>query len=573
MSSPPHVLVVGGGSTGTGVARDAAMRGFDVTLVERGTLTAGTSGRMHGLLHSGGRYAVADRKSARECIAENRVLRSIASHCIEATGGLFVQRPEDDASYVDEKLAGLESCNIPTTELSGREALRREPALADDVVRALAVPDAAIDPFRLCVANAASAEAHGATVETHVRVTDLLVEDGRIVGARVDPDDSTGTATIRADHVVNATGAWAGQIAAMAGLDVPVRPSKGAMTVTNVRPVDTVINRCRPKGDADILVPHETTAILGTTDVAVEDPDDFREQRWEREMLIEELSDLVPALRDARTIRSFWGVRPLYDPSRGSGASETSDAGSSDDPTDVSRGFSVIDHARDDRPGLTTVVGGKLTTYRLMAEHVVDHLAGRFRIDAPCRTAEQALPGSEEPADLDAAMERFDLRSPVARRSADRLGSRTEAVLDTEGPNPVVCDCEAVTRAEIRNAIDQSADVEAVRIRTRAGMGTCQGGFCGHRIAAEFRAATDDGRARAALATFREERWRGQRHECAGEQLEQAMITYAMHAMTMNHDRDRPVPDAMAVESFDGGPPDSSSDGRTDSRREDDHGD
>ena len=91
-----EVLVIGGGSTGVGVARDAAMRGFSTILVERGDLATGTTGRFHGLLHSGGRYAVKDPQAARECIAENVVLRRIAADCIEDTGGLFVTTPIDD---------------------------------------------------------------------------------------------------------------------------------------------------------------------------------------------------------------------------------------------------------------------------------------------------------------------------------------------------------------------------------------------------------------------------------------------------------------------------------------------
>src|SRR5438876_10532000 len=90
------VLVIGGGSTGAGVARDAAMRGFSTILVDRGDLATGTTGRFHGLLHSGGRYVVKDPKAAEECIAENVVLRRIAADCIEDTGGLFVSTPLDD---------------------------------------------------------------------------------------------------------------------------------------------------------------------------------------------------------------------------------------------------------------------------------------------------------------------------------------------------------------------------------------------------------------------------------------------------------------------------------------------
>ncbi|WP_158853521.1 anaerobic glycerol-3-phosphate dehydrogenase subunit GlpA [Halorhabdus sp. CUG00001] len=556
MTSTPHVVVVGGGSTGVGIARDAAMRGFDVTLLEKGNLTHGTTGRMHGLLHSGGRYAVSDQESARECIEENMILRDIATHCVEDTGGLFVKRPEDTEEYYREKLEGLRECSIPATELTAAEARAQEPYLAKDIEKAIEVPDAAIDPFRLCVANAKSAQNHGARIETFSEVTDLLVEDGEVVGVEVTHESGTGkhvhgvegtVEEIRADHVVNAAGAWTGDLAAMADLDVEVRPSKGVMTIMNVRQVDTVINRCKPKGDADIVVPHETTAILGTTDEEVSDPAQYPEEQWEVDLMIEELGKLVPILEEARTIRSFWGVRPLYEPP---------DTGT-DDPTDITRQFFLLDHdERDGRPGLTTIVGGKLTTYRLMAEQLVDHLAEKCGVDTACRTAQEPLPGSEDAGAIEAAMNEFGLRSPVGKRSAERLGSRTEEVLDTDDPNPIVCGCEAVTRAEVRDAIDESgSNLNAVRIRTRASMGNCQGGFCAHRLANELYDEYDERQARTALDELYQERWKGQRHALWGEQLGQAMITYAMHATTMNRDHDPASEDqALDFGAFDTGP-------------------
>jgi len=232
MGSVPHITVIGGGSTGIGIARDLSMRGLDVTLVEQGNLTHGTTGRMHGLLHSGGRYAVPDQKSARECIEENRVLGDIASHCVEMTGGLFVKRPEDTEEYFEEKLRGCEECGIPAEVVSGEEARAIEPHLAKDVDKAISVPDGAVDPFRLVVANAASAEEHGARIETHSTVTDLLVEEGEVVGVEVEHASGSGkrvhgteggTEGIRSDYVVNATGAWAGRIPS-------VPPSVGSAT-------------------------------------------------------------------------------------------------------------------------------------------------------------------------------------------------------------------------------------------------------------------------------------------------------------------------------------------------------
>ncbi|MFC4245651.1 anaerobic glycerol-3-phosphate dehydrogenase subunit GlpA [Natribaculum luteum] len=555
MGRDTEVLVLGGGSTGCGVARDLATRGLEVTLVERGNLTHGTTGRMHGLLHSGGRYAVSDQASARECIAENRVLREIAGHCVEETGGLFVKRPEDPDDYFGEKLRGCRECDIPARVLSGREAREVEPYLAADVERAIEVPDGAVDPFRLCVANARDAVDHGARIETHAEVVDVLRDGDDVYGVEVRHDSGPGTRThrrpgtteeITADYVVNATGAWAGQVGAMANLEVEVRPSKGVMTIMNVRQVDTVINRCRPKGDADIVVPHETTAILGTTDEEVSDPDDYPEEQWEVDQMIDTLSELVPILREARTIRSFWGVRPLYEPP-GTGTV---------DPTDITRDFFLLDHdERDGVSGMATIVGGKFTTYRLMAEEIADHVCAELGVRASCSTADEPLPGSENPAVLEEAMGDFGLRSPIARRSKKRLGSRSREVLETDEPNPVVCACEGVTRAEIQDAITQSgSDLNAVRIRTRASMGNCQGGFCAHAMAHELHPAYDEPVVRTALDELFQERWKGERHALWGEQLSQAMLTYVLHATTMNRDRDPATTDSpIEFDAFDGG--------------------
>jgi len=571
MASAPHIVVIGGGSTGIGIARDLAMRGLEVTLLEQGNLTHGTTGRMHGLLHSGGRYAVSDQASAEECIEENRVLRDIASHCVEMTGGLFVKRPEDSGDYFEEKLQGCRDCDIPAKVVSGAEARQHEPHLAKDVDRAIQVPDGAVDPFRLVVANAASAQEQGARIETHSKVTDLLVESDEVVGVEVEHESGPGKRVhgteggreeVRADYVVNATGAWAGRIGDMAGVDIEVRPSKGVMTIMNVRQVDTVINRCKPKGDADIIVPHETTAILGTTDEEVEDPEDYPEKQWEVDMMIDTLSELVPMLAEARTIRSFWGVRPLYEPP---------EVGS-EDPTDITRDYFLLDHEeRDGLGGMTSIVGGKFTTYRMMGEEISDHVCAQFGIDADCRTAEVPLPGSEDFSVLRDYMDEFGLRSPIGRRSVERLGSRADEVLKTDAPNPTVCACEGVTRAEVQDAIAQSgSDLNAVRIRTRASMGNCQGGFCCHRLASELHGSGvngdddsdregddgseyDESTVRGAWDELLQERWKGQRHALWGEQLSQAMLNYALHATTQNRDRDPADGEPVDFTAFDSG--------------------
>ena len=131
-----EVLVIGGGATGAGVAWDAALRGFDVILVDRADLAEGTSGRFHGLLHSGGRYVVKDPVAADECVAENPILRRVIPDCIEDTGGLFVTTPEDDPAYGDQFLAGCQRAGLPTEEIGVDDALRMEPRLNPGIKRA-----------------------------------------------------------------------------------------------------------------------------------------------------------------------------------------------------------------------------------------------------------------------------------------------------------------------------------------------------------------------------------------------------------------------------------------------------
>src|SRR2546421_2000741 len=165
-----EVLVVGGGSTGAGVARDAALRGLSTVLVERGDLAAGTTGRFHGLLHSGGRYAVKDPVAARECVVENPILRRTATDCIEDTGGLFVSTRWDDPGFGDDFLHGCQATGVPVEEVPVAEALRQEPRLDPGITRAFGVPDANLDPWKLVWGCARSAKEHGARILPYHRL-------------------------------------------------------------------------------------------------------------------------------------------------------------------------------------------------------------------------------------------------------------------------------------------------------------------------------------------------------------------------------------------------------------------
>lgn len=390
----PTVLVIGGGATGTGIARDLALRGVDVTLVDREGLTSGTSGRSHGLLHSGARYAETDPVGAEECIEENRILEDIAGACLHDTGGLFVQLAADDPAYFEKKRDACAAVGIPTTVLDGDAAREAVPDLSEDIERAMRVPDAVVYPSRLVAANAADARDHGATIHPHAPVEGMTVADGRITG--IDLGGSVGD-RIEPDYVVNATGAWAEQVAAMAGVTVEMRPTRGVMISVEYDRLGPVLNRCRAPGDGDIIVPHDSEVVLGTTSVGVEDPDEYPTEGWEVSETIAECAAMLPPVADAPTLRTWWGVRPLYGPD------EETRGGRG-----ISRGFFELDHAADGVENFVSVVGGKLTTYRRMAESTTDHVCDRLNVDADCLTADRRLPGAADPERLDAFVTEFD---------------------------------------------------------------------------------------------------------------------------------------------------------------------
>lgn len=409
MDTEPDVLVIGGGATGTGTARDLAMRGLDVTLIDRNGLSSGTSGRSHGLLHSGARYAESDPEGATECIEESAILRDIAGACLEETGGLFISLADDDAAYFEEKREACASVGIPTEELDPADARELAPALTEDVERVLSVPDGVVYPSRLVAANALDAEAHGAHVYPNAPLESLTVEDGSIQAAHV---GGSVDETLTPAYVVNAAGAWAGTVAEMAGLDVDMQPTRGVMVSVEYDELGPVLNRCRDPDDGDIVVPHDSEVVLGTTSVPVNDPDDYEQARWEVETSIDECAAMLPPVADAPVVREWWGVRPLYAP-------DEADRGRG-----ISRGFFRLDHTADGVENAVSVVGGKLTTYRMMAESTADLVCEALGVDAACRTDTEPLPAADDPAALDAAVAEYD---GVGETDADVVGTAAGA--------------------------------------------------------------------------------------------------------------------------------------------------
>ena len=431
-------VIIGAGITGAGIARDLALRGVAVTLVERDAPASGATGRCHGLLHSGARYAVRDPAAAAECARENLILKKIASPYVEATGGMFLALNSEEAAYGDVLLDACRPASIPMEEIPPAKSPNPE------AVRCLLTNDGGIDPFLLTLANLYDARRNGAEIITGTGVkaisgSEAVLDDGR---------------RLKAEVIVNATGHECGTLDKSPAL--AVQPDKGTVLVTERRACDVVLNRMRPASDGDIIVPGHTTSLIGTTSSPSASTIPTRE---EYRFLLRAAEALLPSLRGVRIIRAFSGVRPLI----GSGPGRS-----------LSRDYRI--YAAN---GIVTVAGGKLTTYRLIAEKAADEVLRLLGERGNCATA-----------------------APLP------------AVLREPAGGDVLCNCE---QAASRLIEMDFLKPEAAWKFNRLGFGACQG----------MRCAKNAYREREML----EERWKGIKPVLDEIQLKQAYISWAS-AMT-----------------------------------------
>lgn len=495
------VIIIGGGATGCGIARDLALRGIPHCLIEKGDFAAGATGACHGLLHSGGRYVVSDPASALECYHENLILRRIGEKCVEKTGGLFVRLPGDSKRYREVFLRSCENIGIPTEVISATRALELVPGLNPDLEEAIRVPDCSIDPFRLCMLNIQTSLLHGGIHFIRHKVVDFVKSHGRCIGVKALDASSGETLEIHGNIIVNAAGAWSDAVARLAGCDVPITLSKGSLVITNHRLSDMVINRLRPASDGDIIVPNEAVCLAGTTSLAVQDPDYIPIQSAEVDTIITEAGRMIPHFNNTRIIRAFSGVRPLLKSTK-------------IDSREISRGFQIIDHDN----GMYSIVGGKLTTFRLMAEKMVDTIMKAFNLKRECETAAKPLDGQDELSGY-----------PLSKRLADMKN--------------IMCECELVSRSDVERIIakTQTKNVGDISHRTRLGMGPCQGGFCTFRalgVMHEMNILTSE-QSMQSLKDFLERRFRGIRYALWGDQLREEQLVEYIYLGILAMERDQ----------------------------------
>jgi glycerol-3-phosphate dehydrogenase len=460
------VLVIGGGITGAGVALDAATRGLSVGLVERDDFASGTSSRSTKLIHGGLRYLEhRDFRLVREALTERRLLlTTIAPHLVQPVPFLLPLRNAAQRAYFGAGVALYDllsggSRAVPRHRHLGRRAARAAaPALRDDAAAgAIRYFDAQMDDARYALTVLRTAVARGAVAASRVEVVGFA-GDERVTGVRLRDRISGGEIDSRARVTVLAAGVWSRELELLAGISRPIqiRASKGVHLLVpreRIELDDALI--VRTERSVLLVVPWNGHWLIGTTDTPVQSastaPTATREDVGY--LLAHVNSVLRRPLTYADITGVFAGLRPLVD---GRGA----------ETTRISREH-VVHRAR---PGLVTVVGGKFTTYRVMAADAMDVATAELDIAAaPSRTSTTPLLGSSGLDDARRALTHLELPAAARERLLQRYGSLAPKIAEVGGADFVPHGCGYLRAEIVYAATDEGAltveDVLARRTR------------------------------------------------------------------------------------------------------------
>ncbi len=436
------VIVIGAGINGLGIAQDGAARGLRVIVLEKDDICSGVSAWSGRLVHGGLRYLEhRDFALVRESLRERERLFRNAPHLVKPVRLLMPNYKHNrrpawlirlgmiayDVLSFDKKTQRHEVLNLKKTK-------RRFPGIGTrGLTGSVAFTDGQVEyAERLCVEVAIAAAASGATIRTKAHVDDVIMDGGRVVGVRYRDTRTGAHHEVRAPLILNVAGPWIDRVF---GGDTPPQPrlnggTKGSHLIVDPfpgAPSDVVYYESRHDGRLVLVIPWMGRYLIGTTDQRFdENPDGARCDTEEMTYLLSEVNDLIPEakLTPADVLFTYSGVRPLpYAPD----VSEW----------EVPRSHVLHDHAPS-LPGVVTVVGGKLTTYRQLAQDAIDDAFVRLgRTAPPCTTVDLRLPGAvDDPTELIASLERRGVSRRTAERLATLYGTRASRIVDRGVADP-----------------------------------------------------------------------------------------------------------------------------------------
>lgn len=446
------LLVIGAGITGCGIARDAAMRGLRTAIVDADDIGAGTSSRSSKLVHGGLRYLAQGQLGVvKEAANERRILRRLAPHLSLTNPMVVLARSKKGLAMLKTGLWTYEKMgHVDKHERHESWTIRQlqemEPAVQSaGLSGAIVYPEYLTDDARLTLANARSAASHGAVVLSYTRAEKLMMEGEKAIGAVVKGTLGSESlkAEIRAKVIVNASGPWVDLVRRLEDKDAisKLQLTKGIHLVIHKErlPFNRTIVWSAPDGRSLFAVPRGEFVYIGTTDTFYADPEYWPGISTEDVTYLIESTNRIFAEKPLTgdDVLSLWsGLRPLL------GA-----AGKK--PSEISRRDEVI----EGRGGILSIAGGKLTSYRSMAERMVDTCEKRLnRTPSPTKTADEPLPGGESGStinELQGKVEKLGMNSQEAERVTRLYGSEALDIFKT-GWGPEV---EAGYAVEVEGAL------------------------------------------------------------------------------------------------------------------------
>ncbi|MBX7152617.1 glycerol-3-phosphate dehydrogenase [bacterium] len=489
------ILIIGGGINGAGMARDAAMRGFDVTLFDKGDFGSGTSWTSSKLIHGGLRYLEHfEFGLVRESLREREILLRISPHNVHSLD-LTIPVYKHSPHALMTLRAGLTAYDVLSYDkslpnhvvLNSNELIQKFPFINhNDLLGGLSYSDCQCPfPEKLVLNNLQSSVRHGAKILNYHKVIEILKERGCVTGLRVRNLQTQQESVFKADMVINAAGPWVDEVLQLKSSNERlIGGTKGShIVVKKFDPTMTsaVYVNARSDGRPFFILPWQDEYLLiGTTDIRFEgDLETLRPNIEEIEYLLAEFNELFPTVKldRASIVFSFSGVRPLPYTRE-------------DAPSAITRKHFIVDHAqRDGIKGLVSLVGGKLTTYRQASEEMIDFVAEQLGQSSSCRTADELLPGGDlENIEFYRRLEfdRLPAQVKISERSFFHLinlyGSKYEKIIELCTTNPELCDTVCSHVPDIKAQLVYAAKNEWVVAlndvllrRTSAGLGECVG--------------------------------------------------------------------------------------------------